>query len=87
MTSYVNTEKNPADVLTKNVVEKNEQAWICDPKWDDGLLEQGECESELIYIVMTNIQMSRLWCTKLSSTTCYYSDYNEPDNISYSEDQ
>ena len=60
MTSYINTEKNPADVLTKNVVEKNEQAWICDPKWDDGLLEQGECESELIYIVMTNIQMSRL---------------------------
>ena len=60
MTSYVNTEKNPADVLTKNVVEKNEQAWICDPKWDDRLLEQGECESELIYIVMTNIQMSRL---------------------------
>jgi hypothetical protein len=50
---YLNTKKNPADVLTRNIMD-NDQEWIRDPKQDDGLLEQGECQSELIQIVMSH---------------------------------
>ena len=58
---YINKEKNPADALTKNATDKimNKHGYAIDPKWDDGLLAQRECQSGLIFGIMNLSRMSR----------------------------
>ena len=55
--------------IKKKFEEKQRGGFACPL----GMFLVWPCQSELIYVVMTNSRTSRLLCTKLSSTTQYYS--------------